>query len=586
MYLEHFGLDQAPFRITPDTGIFFAGARRGATLEALTFTILNDEGIVKVSGEVGAGKTMLCRMLLAQLPDLVDTVYLSNPTLGPEDLLRLIANDLEVPVIADNPGTLLLNIQQTLIERFARGRRVVMLVDEAHAMPAGSLEQIRLLSNLETSNQKLLQIVLFGQPELDAILARKSMRQLKDRITHNFRIDPLGGEEVGEYLDFRLRAAGYRGPTPFARSSVRLLGKASDGLSRRLNILADKALLSAYTRGANQVKPKHVQDAILDCDYPLPGRNAARIAMLLGIAVVLLAATVYRDQLVALAPQVAQQISRLSNPAPPTEAAGPGLTAANGPATTPSTGAAASTAQTGEKPAAGDAQRSTRIEAQAVDDRRAKSAPETPAAAAANRAVAGVSASAKTAIVQAAAEPTPALPPAAEPPRPLVEPAVSPITAPVREASGPTKPVPPAEAVAADGAHAETTADRVTESGQAAPKKVPATPLPIALGPLAAPLQANTPQWVRSRPEQTWFIQLHTVDGGRVEDIERYIERVSAQLDPSQLRIYVRDLGWAARVGIIYGEYSSRSEVQAALRRLPSRLRAEAPYPRPIRGLR
>ena len=129
-------------------------------------------------------------------------------------------------------------------------------------MPAASLEQVRLLSNLETANHKLLQIALFGQPELDEILARKSMRQLRDRVTQHFRLAPLADDEVEGYLEFRLRTAGYRGPRLFAPAAVRLLARASEGLSRRVNVIADKALLSAYSRGEHLVTRKHVREAI------------------------------------------------------------------------------------------------------------------------------------------------------------------------------------------------------------------------------------------------------------------------------------------------------------------------------------
>ena len=255
MYLDHYGLDQPPFRITPHTQFFFAGARRGATLDALVYAILHDEGIVKVCGEVGSGKTMLCRVLIERLPDSVDTLYLGNPTLGPEALLRQIADELAIPVASDHSGALLSAIQSELISRFAAGRRIVALMDEAHAMPPASLEQIRLLSNLETSQQKLLQIVLFGQPELNTMLARRDMRQLKDRITQNFRLDPLGAGEVSQYIDFRLRTAGYRGPSIFSPAAVSRISASSGGLSRRINVLADKAMLAAYSQNLHQISP-------------------------------------------------------------------------------------------------------------------------------------------------------------------------------------------------------------------------------------------------------------------------------------------------------------------------------------------
>ncbi len=275
MYLEHFGLQQAPFRITPHTEFFFAGGKRGATLEALIYAITHDEGIVKVSGEVGSGKTMLCRMLLEKLPDKVETVYLANPMLSRDEILFAIAEELRIPLPEGRSHLLLRSLQGRLLEIYASGRQVVALIDEAHAMPPEALEEIRLLSNLESNRHKLLQIVLFGQPELDSRLRQTSMRQLNDRITHNFRLEPLRCRDVSVYLLFRLRAAGYRGPDPFTKGAVELISKASEGLSRRINILADKALLAAFSDGVHQVDRRQVRAAIRDAEFRRLNRRFA-----------------------------------------------------------------------------------------------------------------------------------------------------------------------------------------------------------------------------------------------------------------------------------------------------------------------
>ncbi|MEK7361010.1 MAG: AAA family ATPase, partial [Pseudomonadota bacterium] len=212
MYLNHFGLDEPPFRITPHTDFFFGGANRGATLEALLYAITHDEGIVKVSGEVGSGKTMLCRVLMERLPGQVQTILLSNPSLSRDELIYAIAEELDLGTQNERLSLVLLKLQENLILRYGESQRVVLLIDEAHAMPQETLEQVRLLSNLESSHSKLLQIVLFGQPELDEHLSMPHMRQLKERITHSFRLEPLLRSDVEAYLDFRMRAAGYRGP--------------------------------------------------------------------------------------------------------------------------------------------------------------------------------------------------------------------------------------------------------------------------------------------------------------------------------------------------------------------------------------
>jgi MSHA biogenesis protein MshM len=279
MYLDHFGLQQAPFRITPHTEFFFAGANRGATLEALCYAITHDEGIVKVSGEVGSGKTMLCRMLLEKLPDNVETVYLANPTLSRDEILLAIAAELRIPLPEERSHLLLRALQERLLEIYAAGRQVVALIDEAHAMPAEALEEIRLLSNLESSRHKLLQIVLFGQPELDQRLGESAMRQLNDRITHNFRLEPLHRRDVAGYLMFRLRAAGYRGPDLFTKGAIQLISKASEGLTRRINILADKALLAAFAEGGHQIDCRQVRAAVRDAQFkPIAGRVGVRWA--------------------------------------------------------------------------------------------------------------------------------------------------------------------------------------------------------------------------------------------------------------------------------------------------------------------
>ena len=268
MYLEHFGLREAPFNITPHTEFFFSGANRGATLEALIYAITHDEGIVKVSGEVGSGKTMLCRMLLEKLPKHVETVYLATPSLSREDILLAIADELRIELPDARPHQMMRALQEHLLELHASGRLVVVMIDEAHAMPAETLEEIRLLSNLETSRHKLLHIVLFGQPELDERLSDKSMRQLKDRITHNFALEPLHRDDIGKYLVFRLRAAGYRGPDLFTPSAVRLISQASQGLTRRINILADKGLLSAFADGQHLVDKRQIKAAVQDTEFP------------------------------------------------------------------------------------------------------------------------------------------------------------------------------------------------------------------------------------------------------------------------------------------------------------------------------
>ena len=268
MYYPHFGLKEPPFKITPNTDFFFSGGNRGAVLDALVYAITNGEGIIKVVGEVGSGKTMLCRMLQTILPEKIESIYLANPSVAPEDVLHAIAFELQlkVPKNADRLKVMQL-LQAHLLNRHAEGRQVVIFVEEAQGMPLATLEEIRLLSNLETKQDKLLQIVLFGQPELDANLSETHIRQLRERITHSFHLEPLGTKDIGEYLILRLRAAGYHGPHLFSEAAIKKLSAGAEGLARRVNILADKSLLAAYADNVYQVTPKHVKAAIQDSEF-------------------------------------------------------------------------------------------------------------------------------------------------------------------------------------------------------------------------------------------------------------------------------------------------------------------------------
>lgn len=291
MYLEHFGLREAPFRITPHTEFFFAGASRGSTLEALIYAITHDEGIVKVSGEVGSGKTMLCRMLLEKLPDHVETVYLANPSLSRDEILHAIAEELHISLPEGKSHLHLRTLQERLLSIYAAGRLVVVMIDEAHAMPPETLEEIRLLSNLESNRHKLMHIVLFGQSELDVHLSDVSMRQLKERITHNFALEPLRRTDIGSYLMFRMRAAGYRGPDLFTARAVQMISHASEGLTRRVNILADKALLCAFSENRHQIDSRQVKTAIRDAQFnPMHGGSKRPVAWLAAAAVIVLIA--------------------------------------------------------------------------------------------------------------------------------------------------------------------------------------------------------------------------------------------------------------------------------------------------------
>jgi type II secretory pathway predicted ATPase ExeA len=291
MYNEHFGLKRAPFRITPDTKLFYPGGNRGEILEALIYAVTSGEGIVKVVGEVGSGKTMLCRMLEERLADRVDIVYLANPSLSPEDTLHAIALEMKLDVDPEANRLQVMHVlQERLLEKHAGNRQVVVFVEEAQSMPIATLEEIRLLSNLETNRDKLLQIVLFGQPELDENLGKAEIRQLNERITHSFYLQAFTPEQMREYVNFRMRAVGYRGPDIFRGGAYRRMARASEGLTRRINILADKALLAAFAEDTFDVGKRHVRIAINDSQFARHRRwRLAEISLVSGIVLIVAA---------------------------------------------------------------------------------------------------------------------------------------------------------------------------------------------------------------------------------------------------------------------------------------------------------
>jgi type II secretory pathway predicted ATPase ExeA len=309
MYYEHFGLNYPPFKITPNTQLFYAGGNRGLTLEALLYAIKNGEGIVKVVGEVGSGKTMLCRMLEETLPKHIEIVYIANPRLSPEMILHAIALEMSLPVTSEHNRLQVMHLLHSrLLEKHGNNQQVVVFVEEAQGMPLATLEEIRLLSNLETNRHKLLQIVLFGQPELDIHLSVSSIRQLKERITHSFYLTGLSAKHVREYLHFRMHAVGYRGPPVFSAAAVRLLTRVSKGLIRRVNILADKALLAAFADNVHLVRPKHVRLAARDSGFGYPWIPTS--VLVVGLVMIFLLAvwfSLYREQFTPLLTQVVEK---------------------------------------------------------------------------------------------------------------------------------------------------------------------------------------------------------------------------------------------------------------------------------------
>lgn len=268
MYQQHFGLREPPFTITPDTSFFFAHTSHQEALNTLLVAVRSGEGFMKVVGEVGTGKTLLCRKFLDALDrENYVSAYVPNPYLGPSTLLLAVADELGLQCPeGTNQHQLLKLLTRFLVESYATNKRVVLCLDEAQAMPVETLEAIRLLTNLETERRKLLQVVLFGQPELDQKLNNPAIRQLKQRITFSCRLKPLALGDVEFYINHRLTIAGHRGPRLFDTAASKQLFRASGGVPRLINILAHKALMAAFGEGTRHVSERHVRLAIEDTE--------------------------------------------------------------------------------------------------------------------------------------------------------------------------------------------------------------------------------------------------------------------------------------------------------------------------------
>lgn len=271
MYLQHFGLSELPFGITPDTGFIYSNDAHQEALNTLLIGLSSGEGFIKITGEVGTGKTLLCRRFLATLDTRQVVAYLPNPQLEPRPLLLALAEELGLAIEQfDYQFHLIKHLNTHLLELAAQGKNVVVCIDEAQCMPLESLETLRLLSNLETEKRKLMQVVLFGQPELDEKLANPAVRQLRQRIVFHYRMPGLRQDEIGHYLGHRLRVAGHRGGDVFQPAATRLLWRLSGGTPRLVNILAHKAMLLAFGEGRTTVTRSHVRLAGRDTEGARP----------------------------------------------------------------------------------------------------------------------------------------------------------------------------------------------------------------------------------------------------------------------------------------------------------------------------
>ncbi|MBC7573513.1 MAG: AAA family ATPase [Herminiimonas sp.] len=265
MYTAHFGLQEPPFGITPDTSFFFACASYQEALNTLVIAARNGEGFIKITGEVGTGKTLLCRKFMATLDDSFVTAYIPNPSLEPRALVMAVADELEIRLDKDTDQHQLTKaINLRLLDLARDNKRVLLCLDEAQSMPIESLEALRLLTNLETEKRKLLQIVMFGQPELNRKLQMNAIRQLNQRITFDYHLSPLNRDEMAFYLSHRLNVAGFQGGRLFMPGALRALHAASGGFPRLINILAHKSLMLAYGEGTQQIGARHIRAAARD----------------------------------------------------------------------------------------------------------------------------------------------------------------------------------------------------------------------------------------------------------------------------------------------------------------------------------
>jgi general secretion pathway protein A len=273
MYTSFFGLQEKPFAITPDPRYLYLSERHAEALAHLLYGINEAGGFIQLTGEVGTGKTTIIRSLLEQLPAHADVALILNPRVTPAEFLLTICEELRVPVPEPGRGSvkLLMDlIGRRLLDTHARGRRVVLIVDEAQNLSAHTLEQVRLLTNLETATTKLLQIILIGQPELRDLLSRPELRQLAQRITARYHLNPLSQDETAGYVKHRMRVAGATAEA-FTPAALREVHRLSGGVPRIINVICDRALLGAFTHEDHRVSGKLVRDAATEVyGRPMP----------------------------------------------------------------------------------------------------------------------------------------------------------------------------------------------------------------------------------------------------------------------------------------------------------------------------
>jgi len=267
MYQEHYGFQEMPFNITPNPRFLYLSPTHQEALQHLKYGVQERKGFIVLVGEVGCGKTTLCRRFLNEIDtERFDTALILNPRVTETQMLKAILTELGETKLARSQVDLVAQMNRVLLERIEKGRDIVLIIDEAQNLSFSVLEQIRLLSNLETDHQKLLQIVLIGQPELKDVLARDELRQLRQRILVHYELLPLGLEDTHHYIQHRLTLAGSMGQPTFTKWATRTIHRASKGIPRIVNNLCDKALLSAFIRESDEVNYWDARRAVRDLD--------------------------------------------------------------------------------------------------------------------------------------------------------------------------------------------------------------------------------------------------------------------------------------------------------------------------------
>lgn len=289
MYTEHFGLSEKPFGLTPNTAFFINTVGHCDAFNMLQVALGDGEGFIKVVGEVGTGKTLLCRKLLNALGEDYYTAYIPNPFLNPTALYRALADELGVKYrTRDGVNEYQQAINKRLVELVSEGKKVVLVIDEAQAVPPKTLEALRLISNLETETRKLIHIVLFGQPELDRMLEHHGLRQLRQRIGFSCQLPPLDRDSTRDYVNHRLMMAGYNGAQLFDDKAMDLLFQVSHGVPRLINTLCHKTLMCGYGKGAQRIDKSHVIAAINDTEgVSLPNTHHDKMMAVVLVAVLM-----------------------------------------------------------------------------------------------------------------------------------------------------------------------------------------------------------------------------------------------------------------------------------------------------------